>query len=147
ESRRQSNPRHAHRNTHHQRHKRNRTPSPNFSARRCTSIDGAAACHPAATSSTRSTSTTSIPKQRHRSRNPIHSPLRPRSRRRHRSRPPTGPNGRVTREDVQSYVKSALQNTDTSANSGNIAFAGLPAWPNVDFAHYGEIERTPLSRI
>ncbi len=27
------------------------------------------------------------------------------------------------------------------------AFEGLPAWPKVDFAKYGEIERRPLSRI
>jgi pyruvate dehydrogenase E2 component (dihydrolipoamide acetyltransferase) len=61
--------------------------------------------------------------------------------------PATGPNGRVTREDVQSYVKSALQNGGNATGGGNVAFAGLPAWPKVDFAQYGEIERVPLSRI
>jgi pyruvate dehydrogenase E2 component (dihydrolipoamide acetyltransferase) len=62
----------------------------------------------------------------------------------------SGPNGRITREDVQRYVKSALQSGVASAGAaagGGFAFAGLPAWPKVDFAQYGEIERVPLSRI
>ena len=57
----------------------------------------------------------------------------------------TGPNGRITREDVQGYVKETLQSG--GAASGGASFAGLPAWPKVDFAQYGEIERVPLSRI
>ena len=54
----------------------------------------------------------------------------------------SGPNGRVTREDVQSFVKGALQ-----SGSGASAFPGMPPWPKLDFAHYGEVERLPLSRI
>jgi pyruvate dehydrogenase E2 component (dihydrolipoamide acetyltransferase) len=54
----------------------------------------------------------------------------------------SGPHGRVTREDVQGFVKVALL-----AGAGTSGFAGLPAWPKVDFAQYGEIERKPLSRI
>jgi len=59
--------------------------------------------------------------------------------------------GRIGKEDVQGFVKSAL--------SGGIA-AGAPAptgsgggglnlipWPKVDFAKFGEIESKPLSRI
>lgn len=57
----------------------------------------------------------------------------------------TGPNGRVTREDVQSFVKGALQGT--AAGAGAPAAAGLPPWPKLDFEQYGEIERQPLSRI
>ncbi len=60
----------------------------------------------------------------------------------------SGPNGRITREDVQGYVKSALQSgASNSGADGGTVFAGLPAWPKVDFAQYGEIERVPLSRI
>lgn len=51
----------------------------------------------------------------------------------------TGPSGRVTQEDVQSFLRGSA--------SGGAAFGGLPAWPKVDFAQYGEIERKPLSRI
>lgn len=54
----------------------------------------------------------------------------------------TGPNGRVTREDVQGFVKRAMER-----GSGGPAFGGLPPWPSVDFSQYGEIERRPLSRI
>ncbi|HEV3157082.1 MAG TPA: dihydrolipoyllysine-residue acetyltransferase [Candidatus Baltobacteraceae bacterium] len=60
----------------------------------------------------------------------------------------TGPNGRVTREDVQGYVKRALSASSASpALSGGGTFPGLPAWPKVDFAQYGPIELKPLSRI
>ncbi|HXO17994.1 MAG TPA: dihydrolipoyllysine-residue acetyltransferase [Candidatus Dormibacteraeota bacterium] len=52
----------------------------------------------------------------------------------------TGPSGRVTQEDVQSFVRG-------SAGAATTAFAGLPPWPKPDFAQYGEIERKPLSRI
>ena len=57
----------------------------------------------------------------------------------------TGPNGRITREDVQGFVKSALQSSGGA--SGAAPFAGLPAWPKLDFAQYGSTERQPLSRI
>ena len=61
-----------------------------------------------------------------------------------------GPNGRITREDVQGFVKRALKDGGAvrhAQSEGGAAFAGLPAWPKVDFAQYGPIERTPLSRI
>jgi pyruvate dehydrogenase E2 component (dihydrolipoamide acetyltransferase) len=57
----------------------------------------------------------------------------------------TGPNGRVTREDVQGFVKSALQSG--VAAGGATPFAGLPPWPKLDFSQYGATERKPLSRI
>jgi len=56
----------------------------------------------------------------------------------------TGPNGRITREDVQGFVKSALQ---SRGGSEAAPFAGLPAWPKLDFAQHGSTERQPLSRI
>jgi pyruvate dehydrogenase E2 component (dihydrolipoamide acetyltransferase) len=56
----------------------------------------------------------------------------------------SGPNGRVTREDVQGFVKGALQ---SRAAAGGSPFPGLPPWPKLDFAQYGEVERRPLSRI
>jgi|SRR5580698_1594195 pyruvate dehydrogenase E2 component (dihydrolipoamide acetyltransferase) len=55
----------------------------------------------------------------------------------------SGPNGRITREDVQGFVKGALER----GGAGGPSFGGLPPWPNVDFAQYGEVERRPLSRI
>ncbi|HUY40870.1 MAG TPA: 2-oxo acid dehydrogenase subunit E2 [Candidatus Dormibacteraeota bacterium] len=55
----------------------------------------------------------------------------------------TGPHDRITREDVQGFVKAAL--AGAAGNSG--IGAGLPPWPAIDFAQYGQIERRPLSRI
>ncbi len=60
----------------------------------------------------------------------------------------TGPNGRVTRDDVQGFIKRAL--TDGPAPAANGAPAGglkLLPWPAVDFAQFGTVERKPLTRI
>ena len=55
----------------------------------------------------------------------------------------SGPHGRITREDVQGFVKGALEKGSAQPS----AFAGMPPWPKLDFAQYGEVERKPLSRI
>lgn len=55
----------------------------------------------------------------------------------------TGPKSRITLEDVQGFVKAALQAPPAGGGIG----LGLPDWPRVDFARFGEIERKPLSRI
>jgi pyruvate dehydrogenase E2 component (dihydrolipoamide acetyltransferase) len=54
------------------------------------------------------------------------------------------PHGRISREDVQSYVKRAL--TSPRASGGGLGL-DLPPWPKVDFAKFGPIERVALSRI
>ncbi len=56
----------------------------------------------------------------------------------------SGPNGRITREDVQGHVKAALAG---GAGASGSAFAGLPPWPTPNFASFGEIERIDLPRI
>ena len=59
--------------------------------------------------------------------------------------------GRISREDVQKYVKGALVGGAAAASAPAAAGAGsglsLLAWPKVDFAKFGEIEVKPLSRI
>lgn len=57
----------------------------------------------------------------------------------------TGPKGRITKEDVQEFVKQAITAQATSVGTG-IGLDLLP-WPKVDYAKFGEIERQPLSRI
>jgi pyruvate dehydrogenase E2 component (dihydrolipoamide acetyltransferase) len=64
----------------------------------------------------------------------------------------SGPNGRITREDVQGYVKQTLTTAaPASANgAGNgVALGGLNLlpWPKVDFAKFGPVERVALTRI
>ena len=53
----------------------------------------------------------------------------------------TGPKNRITREDVQGFVKKAL------AGGGATGGAGIPPIPAVDFAQFGSIETKPLARI
>ena len=59
----------------------------------------------------------------------------------------TGPNGRITRDDVQNFVKSALAHPTVAAAGTSGAGLNLMPWPNVDFAKFGPIERKPLTRI
>ncbi len=72
----------------------------------------------------------------------------------------TGPKGRITQTDVQGFVKGVMagqvQTTAQKAKApvaeaggagGGEAFPGLLAWPKVDFAKFGPVERKDLSRI
>ncbi len=57
--------------------------------------------------------------------------------------------GRITKEDVQNFVKHALQSGGAPAAVGGGGGGGLNLlpWPKVDFAKFGEIETKPLSKI
>ena len=57
----------------------------------------------------------------------------------------SGEKGRVTREDVQNFVKRTLAQPQGATGGG--ALPGLLPWPDVDFAKFGEIETRALSRI
>ncbi len=57
----------------------------------------------------------------------------------------TAPKGRITKEDVQGYVKGELAKPKSAAGTGG-AFA-FPEMPHVDFTKFGEIEKRALSRI
>ncbi len=60
----------------------------------------------------------------------------------------SGPKGRILKEDVQEHVKRALGGAAPSvAKGGGLADLGLPAWPQVDFAKFGPVERQARSRI
>ena len=56
----------------------------------------------------------------------------------------SGEKGRVTKDDVQNFVKQALAGGTATGGGG---MSGLLPWPDVDFAKYGTIETKPLSRI
>jgi len=71
----------------------------------------------------------------------------------------SGPKGRITQDDVQAFVKGVMAGSNVTAAqkarapaaapaaaSGG-AFPGLLAWPQIDFAKFGPIERKDLSRI
>ncbi|MEO8011631.1 MAG: biotin/lipoyl-containing protein, partial [Dokdonella sp.] len=56
--------------------------------------------------------------------------------------------GRITREDVQNFVKGALAKpTSAAAQGGGGAGLNLLPWPLIDFAKFGEIELKPRSKI
>ncbi|HEY6984860.1 MAG TPA: dihydrolipoyllysine-residue acetyltransferase [Rhodanobacteraceae bacterium] len=57
--------------------------------------------------------------------------------------------GRISKEDVQKFVKAALAGgaaprTATAAGGGGL---NLLPWPQIDFSKFGEIETKPLSKI
>ncbi len=56
-------------------------------------------------------------------------------------------NGRITKEDVQAFVKSALTEGAQQVTAASGGGLNLLPWPQVDFSKYGEIEEKPLSRI
>ena len=74
----------------------------------------------------------------------------------------TGPKGRITQDDVQAFTKAVMAGTaQTQALAASMAATlakaapaggagtelGLIAWPKVDFAKFGPIERKELGRI
>ncbi|MGJ3704502.1 dihydrolipoyllysine-residue acetyltransferase [Variovorax sp. AFSI2.2] len=65
----------------------------------------------------------------------------------------SGPKGRITQEDVQSFTKAVMSGQASTkasaakAPAGDGAALGLIPWPKVDFTKFGTVERKDLSRI
>ena len=69
----------------------------------------------------------------------------------------SGPKGRITQEDIQSFTKAVMSGqTSTKASAAKApaggggadgAALGLIPWPKVDFTKFGTVERKDLSRI
>ncbi|BBF10721.1 pyruvate dehydrogenase complex dihydrolipoyllysine-residue acetyltransferase [Haemophilus influenzae] len=66
----------------------------------------------------------------------------------------TGRKGRIVKEDIEAYVKTAVKAYESGAIAqatgngvANGAGLGLLPWPKVDFSKFGEIEEVELSRI
>jgi len=61
----------------------------------------------------------------------------------------TGRKNRITKEDVQNFVKQALAGgaAPRAAAAGAGAGLNLLPWPQVDFSKFGEVETKPLSKI
>ena len=58
----------------------------------------------------------------------------------------SGPRGRVLKEDVQAFVKSALAGK-TAAPGAVTSGTGIPPMPEVDFAAFGPVEAVTRSRL
>ena len=62
----------------------------------------------------------------------------------------SGNKGRITKDDIKSYVKAAMQGGAAKPAAAGASLGGgldLLPWPKVDFAKFGEIEVKELSRI
>jgi len=59
----------------------------------------------------------------------------------------SGPRGRITRDDVQSFVKRSLSSPAPAAPHAAPAGTGIPPIPAVDFSQFGPIQSKPLARI
>jgi len=69
----------------------------------------------------------------------------------------TGPKGRITQRDVETFVKGVMAGevqtaaqkakAPSATGAGGGAFPGLLPWPQVDFTKFGPVERRDLSRI
>jgi len=56
----------------------------------------------------------------------------------------TGPRGRIVKQDLQQFVKTALFERNAGLALGGIKVA---PWPEIDFSKFGKIERAELSKI
>lgn len=65
----------------------------------------------------------------------------------------TGPKGRITQEDVTSFVKGVMTGQRAVAGAAPAAAGGtggelnLLPWPKIDFTKFGPVDPKPLSRI
>ncbi|MDY6890420.1 MAG: dihydrolipoyllysine-residue acetyltransferase [Pseudomonadota bacterium] len=59
----------------------------------------------------------------------------------------TGRKGRILKEDVQAYVKSALKRLQDNAPATVTGGSGIPPIPAVDFSKFGETELVKLDKV
>jgi len=59
----------------------------------------------------------------------------------------SGRKGRILKEDVQAYVKSALKQLAEKGPATVTGGSGIPAIPAVDFSKFGETEMAKLSKV
>lgn len=59
----------------------------------------------------------------------------------------SGPKNRILKDDVQTYVKSQLQQTQQGSTVAGGGGAGIPGVKLPDFSQFGEIERESMSRM
>ncbi|MFI3256633.1 MAG: 2-oxo acid dehydrogenase subunit E2, partial [Psittacicella sp.] len=59
----------------------------------------------------------------------------------------TGRKDRITKEDVQNYVKGIVKQVENGSVGGNSMGFDLIAWPKLNFDKFGETEVVPLGKI
>ena len=58
---------------------------------------------------------------------------------------PSGPRGRITKDDLHNFVKAKLEEAESI--TGVASGSGIPAIPTVDFEAFGPVERAPMTKI
>ncbi len=58
---------------------------------------------------------------------------------------PSGPRGRITKDDLHDFVKAKLK--EAESGTGVTGGSGIPAIPVVDFEAFGPVERVPITKI
>ncbi|WP_454740259.1 2-oxo acid dehydrogenase subunit E2 [Cupriavidus necator] len=61
--------------------------------------------------------------------------------------PPTGPKGRVLRQDVIAFARSALTAPVAAVSAAPGGGINLIPWPEIDFSRFGPVERSQLTRV
>ncbi len=59
----------------------------------------------------------------------------------------SGPRGRVTKDDVRSYVKNIVSAQQSGGAASTATGGAIPAVPKVDFSKFGEVEMEKMSKI
>uniref|UniRef100_UPI003A8F1E90 dihydrolipoyllysine-residue acetyltransferase n=1 Tax=Marinomonas shanghaiensis TaxID=2202418 RepID=UPI003A8F1E90 len=60
---------------------------------------------------------------------------------------PTGPRGRIIKEDLHAYVKAAVQKSVSAPVATATTGSGLPTVPDQDFSKFGDVEIVKMSKI
>jgi pyruvate dehydrogenase E2 component (dihydrolipoamide acetyltransferase) len=59
--------------------------------------------------------------------------------------PPSGPRGRITKDDLHNFVKAKFE--EAESGKGVAGGSGIPTIPVVDFEAFGPVERIPMTKI
>ena len=61
---------------------------------------------------------------------------------------PSGPKGRMSKDDLKAYVKAVMQGKTAAPKSVSATTgSGIPVIPDVDFSKFGEVEKVKMSKI
>ncbi|WP_066966667.1 dihydrolipoyllysine-residue acetyltransferase [Microbulbifer sp. Q7] len=60
---------------------------------------------------------------------------------------PSGPRGRVTKDDLHAYIKEQVKKAESGAASGVGGSIGIAPMPEIDFSQFGPVTTEPMSKI
>ncbi|WP_105101770.1 dihydrolipoyllysine-residue acetyltransferase [Microbulbifer pacificus] len=60
---------------------------------------------------------------------------------------PTGPRNRVTKDDLNAYIKEQVKKAESGAASGVGGSIGIAPMPEIDFSQFGPVRTEPMSKI